>query len=314
MGKRRLRSEERLMRQWRACGLLSFAVVIGFAVLYLAVKFIRRNADEHHAHRPAPHGGVIASAGNEDAHYHVEALLDRGHTLKLYTYGEDVDEVLRVEHQILTVQAKAEAGAESTPLVLMPMPQSGDPEGKTSRFFGKLPQELWGKPLTVHVPGIDLAGRQLPLDFTITHPERQGDGFPGKGDEEGKLLLSPGGKYTEADVQANGGMPASRKYKGLRASHDVRPRPGERLCPVSLTKANREFIWVVGGNSYAFCCPPCIEEFVWQAKEQPREIREPPGLCEKVISLSRPRERSRPKERNTHEDVFCRSHLVRRTT
>jgi hypothetical protein len=261
------------MRQWRACGLLSLAVVIGFVVLGVAIRVFRKEpADQEHAHRPAPHGGVLASAGDDGGHYHVEALVDRGHTLKLYTYGADVDDVLRIEHQVFTVQVKAEADAELTPLDVMPMPQSGDAEGKTSRFFGKLPQRLWGKSLTVHVPGIDLAGRRLALDFTIASPEKPG---AGPGDEEGKLLLSPGGKYSEADVQANGGILASHKYQGLQAKHDVRPRPGERLCPVTRTKANREFTWFVGGNSYEFCCPPCIEEFVWRAKEQPGEVRDP---------------------------------------
>jgi hypothetical protein len=264
------------MRQWRACGLLSLGVVIGFVVLCVAVRVLRKEqADQEHAHRPAPHGGVIASAGEDGGHFHVEALVDRGHTLKLYTYGKDVDDVLRVEHQVLTAQVKAEGAAEATPLVLMPMPQSGDAEGKASRFFGKLPQELWGKPLAVHVPAIELAGRQLALDFTIASPEMPGAGPPGQADEEGKLLLSPGGKYTEADVQANGVMTASRKYQGLQANHDVRPLPGERLCPVSRTKANREFTWFVGGNNHEFCCPPCIEEFVWRAKEQPGEVRDP---------------------------------------
>jgi hypothetical protein len=264
------------MRQWRACGILSLVGVVGLAALYLAVNLLRREAaDKDHLHRPAPHGGIIASVGDDDGHYHVEALVDRGHTLKLYTYGEDADEVLEVEHQVFTVQAKPEGDAEPTPLVLMPMPQASDGEGKTSRFFGKLPAALRGKPLTVHVPGIDLAGRRFQLDFTATSPKEHGHGLPDGGDEEAKLLMSPGGKYTDADIQANGRLTASRRYQGLPVSHDAKPRPGDKLCPVSLTRANREFTWVVGGKTYPFCCPPCVEEFVRRAKEAPEDIKDP---------------------------------------
>lgn len=264
------------MRQWRACGVLSLGLLAGLVVLYVAVNLFRRGAAvEEHTHHPAPHGGVITSVGGDESHYHVEAVPDRGHMLKLYTYGEDVDELLSVEHQVVTAEVKPEGGAATIPLVLMPMPQPGDAEGRTSRFFGKLPQELRGKKLSVHVPGIDLAGRQFSFDFTMDASEARRDDLPDRDDEEQRLLLSAGGKYTEADIRASGGMPAFRKYAELQASHDVRPRPGARLCPISLTKGNRRFTWVVGGKTYVFCCPPCVEEFVRRAKEEPQTIKEP---------------------------------------
>lgn len=240
MGKKRSRSEERIMRQWRACGVLSLALLAVLAVLYVAAHLFRRDAAvEEHTHHPAPHGGIIASVGADQNHYHVEAVADLGHTLKLYTYGEDLDELLKVDHQILTVGAKPEGGAATVPLVLMPMPQQGDADGRTSRFFGKLPPELRGKKVSVHVPGIDLAGRQFSFDFTIDNSGSGGAGLPDHGNVEEKLLLSAGGKYTEADIQASGGMATFRKYVELQASHDVRPRPGEKLCPISLSAALR---------------------------------------------------------------------------
>lgn len=283
MGKQRPRSrqvltpaQERRMRQWRACGVLSLALLAVLAVLYVAVNLFRRDAAvEEHTHHPAPHGGIIASVGADERHYHVEAVADRGHMLKLYTYGEDLDELLKIDHQILTAEVKSEGGAAAVPLVLMPMPQPGDADGKTSRFFGKLPEQLRGKKLSVHVPGIDLAGRQFSFDFAIDASEAHRDGLPDHGDEEERLLLSAGGMYTEADIRASGGMAAFRKYEELQAGHDVRPRAGARLCPISLTKANRRFTWVVGGKTYVFCCPPCVEEFVRRAKEEPQTIKEP---------------------------------------
>jgi hypothetical protein len=92
--------------------------------------------------------------------------------------------------------------------------------------------------------------------------------------EEQRLYLSPGGYYTVADIKANGTLP-SQKFRGFRASHDSNPQPGDRLCPVTQTKANRECTWIIGGQRYQFCCPPCIAEFVRLAKERPEQIQSP---------------------------------------
>jgi len=94
-------------------------------------------------------------------------------------------------------------------------------------------------------------------------------------DESAKLFLTPGGKYTEADIAANGRLTAMRKFKGFQAKHDANPKPGDRLCPISETKANPLCAWVIGGKTYEFCCPPCVEEFVRMAKETPDDVKDP---------------------------------------
>jgi len=93
--------------------------------------------------------------------------------------------------------------------------------------------------------------------------------------EARKLYLTPGGKYTADDIQANGNVIASVKFKGVKAEHDLKPKSGEKVCPITLTKANPKFAWMVDGKSYEFCCPPCVEEFVGLAKEKPDEIMPP---------------------------------------
>jgi hypothetical protein len=93
--------------------------------------------------------------------------------------------------------------------------------------------------------------------------------------EERAIHLEPGGKYTLADIEANGRMIPSQKYRGFRARHDFSPQPGDRLCPVSRTKANSDCTWTVGGFEYQFCCPPCIDEFVLLAKERPEDVQPP---------------------------------------
>jgi hypothetical protein len=44
---------------------------------------------------------------------------------------------------------------------------------------------------------------------------------------------------------------------------------------VSRTKADPACHWVIAGAVYQFCCPPCIDEFVRQAKEQPEPMMPP---------------------------------------
>ena len=93
--------------------------------------------------------------------------------------------------------------------------------------------------------------------------------------DEQKLYLTPGGLYTEADIKANGNLTASQKFKGFRASHDLKPKPGDKICPVTLTKSNPECTWIVGGKKYEFCCPPCVDEFLTQAKSNPELVKKP---------------------------------------
>jgi hypothetical protein len=91
-----------------------------------------------------------------------------------------------------------------------------------------------------------------------------------------KLYATVAGKYTQADIQANGpGKTALEKYGNEMTEHDDNPQPGDRICPISKTKANPNITWVVGGKTYEFCCTPCIDEFVKKAQEKPEQIREP---------------------------------------
>lgn len=55
----------------------------------------------------------------------------------------------------------------------------------------------------------------------------------------------------------------------------MNPADGDRICPVTLTKANPEFTWIIDGKSYQFCCPPCVSEFVKMAKEEPEKLKAP---------------------------------------
>jgi hypothetical protein len=236
--------------------------------------------DSEHAHKPGEHGGIIVEIGRDN--YHAEAVFEKGGVLRLYTLGKDEAKIQEVEAQTLTGYVKPEGGNESTALTFRPMPQSGDAEGKTSRFIANLPKDLAGKSLEVTIPSIRIAGERFRLGFKSA-PAAHDEGLPDKlsGSEERQLYLTPAGRYTEADIKANGNRTASQKFKGVMASHDTKPRPGDKICPITLTKANPKVTWIVGGKAYEFCCPPCVDEFVKTAKEHPEEIKEPEQYVKK---------------------------------
>lgn len=100
-------------------------------------------------------------------------------------------------------------------------------------------------------------------------------------DEERALYLTPGGIYTEADIKANGSVTAGEKFKGKMAKHDMKPKVGDKICPITMTKANPKFTWIIGGKSYEFCCPPCIDEYVLLAKTSPKEVLDPSEYIKK---------------------------------
>ncbi|VTU01700.1 Uncharacterized protein OS=Singulisphaera acidiphila (strain ATCC BAA-1392 / DSM 18658 / VKM B-2454 / MOB10) GN=Sinac_4511 PE=4 SV=1 [Gemmataceae bacterium] len=230
--------------------------------------------DGEHGHKPTAHGGIVVPIGSDS--YHAEAVFEKGGILRLYTLGQNEATVLEVEAQPLTGYVKAEGGMESESFVLAPKPQSGDKAGMTSLFVGHLPKDVAGKKVEVTIPSIRIGNERFRLAFRSVSDAGE-HGMPSKvaDDDERKLYLTPGGKYTEADIKANGGVVASVKFKGLKAEHDLKPKAGEKICPVTLTKANPKFSWVVGGQTYEFCCPPCVDEFVALAKEKPDEIKPP---------------------------------------
>jgi len=232
--------------------------------------------DAEHGHKPGQHGGIMISIGTDS--YHAEAVFEKGGTLRLYMLGQDETRILEVDRQALAGFIKAVGDAEAEPFALEPDPTADDAEGKTSRFKGKVPERLVGKNLEVTVTNLRVGKERFRFSFKSVSEAAGGHAaMPAgvAGEEERKLYLTPGGKYTAEDIKANGGVVASVKFKGLKAEHDLHPKAGDKICPITLTKASPKFSWVVGGKTYEFCCPPCVDEFVTQAKEKPESIQDP---------------------------------------
>jgi hypothetical protein len=235
---------------------------------------------EEHTHKPGTHGGTIMEIGRDN--YHAEAVFEKNGVVRVYTLGKDEARIEEVESQTLTAYAKAEGATEAVEFTFTPIPRKDDSKGKTSQFVGTLPTDLWGKRVEVTVPSIRIGDARYRFGFTNIPEAGHGEPMPAKvaNDEERTLYLTPGGLYTEADIKANGGMTASEKFKGQKPAHDAHPRKGDKICPISETKANPKFKWVVGGKTYEFCCPPCVDEFVKTAKEKPQEIKAPGDYVE----------------------------------
>jgi YHS domain-containing protein len=166
-------------------------------------------------------------------------------------------------------------GGASEAFTLTADPQPGDGPGTTSRFSGRLPHGLADTPVIVSVPSLAIGRGRFRAAFSSQPAPEPPPAMPVglSGAEEALLYLEPQGKYTETDILANGPLLPAAKFRGVRSVHDFNPRPGDRICPVTRTKANPAFAWVIDGQTYTFCCPPCIDEFVAAAKERPESIQ-----------------------------------------
>lgn len=233
-----------------------------------------KNSADQHPHVAGAHGGLIIPIGSDS--YHAEAIIDNSGSLRLLMLQKDETRILEVETQPLTAWIKVTGQPDAVSVPLAARPQDGDTAGMTSQFVAELPAAARGKPLDVTIPNVRIAGERFRIGFT-TESEQHAASMPASlpADEEQQLYLTAAGSYTEADIKANGSTTAAIKFAGKVSKHDAKPKTGDRICPISRTKANPEFTWIINGQPYQFCCPPCVDEYVRLAKEQPGELQPP---------------------------------------
>ncbi|MFO0842318.1 MAG: hypothetical protein U0797_07940 [Gemmataceae bacterium] len=208
--------------------------------------------------------------GEHEPHDHAEAVLEPGGLLAVYTLQADARLPRPVAAQVLTAWVRPAEGGEATRMVLPPMPLHGDALGTTSRFKGKLPKQLWGRMLALTMAELAVGDDRFKVEFDQVRSSADAGAHV---EAERRLYLTPGGKYTEADIEANGSTTARQKYGEFEAKHDLDPTARKWVCPVSLVRSTPGFSWVVDGKPYRFCCPPCIDEFVRLAKDEPERIK-----------------------------------------
>ena len=76
------------------------------------------------------------------------------------------------------------------------------------------------------------------------------------------LSTTPGGIYTAEDIKANKNVTPNEKYKGRNFHDGAKAKVGDFICPHTKEKANPECVWTIQGQSYQFCCTPCIGQFL----------------------------------------------------
>lgn len=229
--------------------------------------------DDDHVHRDGVNGGVLASLGRDE--YHAEAVVQDDGSFSIYILGADETRIQEVSHQLLTAYAKPDDGGRSSAIILKADPLPGDAEGRTSRFTGKLPAPLLSRLLSITVPGLRIEDERFAARFTIPPSAALTMPIAADDDRAKALYLTAGGLYSDDDIIANGRMTAGDRYRGFHAEHDANPAPGDAVCPITHTKANPNCSWIIGGETYSFCCPPCIDEFVAMAKTNPEKLLAP---------------------------------------
>ncbi len=238
---------------------------------------------EEHPHIPGAHGGIVIPIGSDS--YHAEAVVEKDGKLRLLMLGADETRIQEVDFQAVKAYVKASGDTDATPVDMQAVPQDGDAPNMTSQFVGQLPESAIGKAIDVTIPNLRIGKERFRVGFT-TAVESHDNGMPAAvtGDEEKQLYFTSAGKYTEADIQANGPLSAGAKFRGFMSKHDMSPKPGDLICPVTFTKANPKIEWQVNGKKYLFCCPPCVDEFVRMAKEEPEDLKDPGDYVKKVGS------------------------------
>ncbi len=240
-----------------------------------------RHDDHEHAHAK----GVVTIGD-----HHAKLLVEQGGVLKLFILGKDETKVATIEVQeiqgLLQADQSVAQQAEAVAVTLKADPQPGDPAGRTSQFKGETPEALRGKPFVATFLLTVNGERYRPQFSSVVGTGHDDHAGRPKGVERGsarerELYLTPGGLYTAADIQANGGVLPSVKFKDIAWPHDDDLKPGDRVCPVTNQKADLRCSWVVAGKSYAFCCPPCLDKFVGWAKTKPEKIKDPAEYVEK---------------------------------
>jgi hypothetical protein len=248
------------------------------AVLAVNLTDFGRNAphavDLVHDHPPGPHGGAVVAV-DQSNDYHAEAAIGSDGRLRLYTFGRLVLEPAPIASDYLCASVRLHESDADYPVMLRAEPPNGDTPGTSSRFAGRVPPDARRGHARLVVWSLPAGGGRFRFEVSVPVLEQNVADFDRVIAEEAALYATPGGRYVADDIRANGPLVASIKFRGERPEHRHDAKVGGFLCPVSGLRANDRFNWVVGGQRYSFCCPPCIDEFVRAAKERPAELREP---------------------------------------
>jgi YHS domain-containing protein len=268
----------------KAVDLRRFQILLGSLVALVIFIVIARWvfwSRSAHDHEVGPHGGIIVAINEDESHYHAEFVVDTDGRIRLFLSGEKPEQIVEVKPHTLIARAKTAGDPKVTSILLRPAEIMTATPQNTSQFWGRMSPELLGMHLRLEIKDLEIEGRKFAFVIEVpgaADPTRRSRVAT---DMERELVLKPGAGYTQADVEAAGGIIPSAKYKDVSPGHSMRAMRGDRLCPVSRIKADSRISWNVMGRTYQFCCSPCIVDFVSLAKKRPEEIVAPENLVSK---------------------------------
>ncbi|MBI1832083.1 MAG: hypothetical protein HYR84_11605 [Planctomycetes bacterium] len=220
-----------------------------------------KNEDDHTD--TGPHGGLCAewgSGGKEE--FHAEFTVDIANKKAvIYILGPDAKTVpkdldaSKIKNVMLGVR-----GVKGKPFTLQHDPAASGEQG----IAYTATDDVFAKPegLNVNIQG-EVNEKPYSGDVKYQAPKKSA----------ANLFLTPGGIYTAADIKANGNTTPDVKLKGIRAKHAKDLNVGDRICPITEKKAQAEIAWIVNGQTYQFCCQPCVENFIEWAHNDTAKVK-----------------------------------------
>jgi hypothetical protein len=249
------------MNRWiRLTSCLCIGLLLAFAALPgCNKKASDKPKEEKHVHpETGPHGGPFAEW---DDIYHAEVTVDQAaKEVTVYILDDTVKKAPKIDPAKITKVTLTVIGSK--------------PEIKIELKHDAKRTDEKGIAFTGTHEHFSKAG-ELKLDISghVDDKPYSGD-VTYKPTKTTQLFLTPSRIYTLADIKANGNMTPAEKFKGKVWAHEEDLKPGDKICPVTKNKADPECSWIVKGQRYEFCCPPCLDKFIGWAHNQPERIKD----------------------------------------
>ena len=219
----------------------------------------KKDQPEHDHPDAGPHRGPLAEWGSEE--YHAEFTLDPGNKqVTVYILDAKAKAAPTIDAAKITNVRVSVVG--SKPLIKVDLKHDAKlSDAKGIAFIGTHDHFAKAAEMTLNISG-NVGDKPYSGDVTYK---------PSKG---AQLFLTPSRIYTAADIKANGNQAPAEKFKGKVWAHEEDLKPGDKICPVTKNKADPECAWIVKGQRYEFCCPPCLDKFIGWAHNQPDKVKD----------------------------------------
>lgn len=275
------------IKQWSIALLFSSIIMSGCKQENAGTKTPASKAEakntktEAHAHGVGPNGGIVFELGK----YHAEFTVNHDKkecTVVVLSADEKNPKPIKVaaKELMLTTKETKSSDGKLVPRMTIKLLPKDDAGSQGSIFVGADAGLGYVANFAGMVIG-EIDGKPSQGEFK---EESEGHGHTGTTtantsakptDRETAMFLTPGGIYTNADIEKNGRVVPSVKFHGISWAHDDELKKGDKVCPVTDNKADAQCVWYVNGKKYEFCCPPCLEKFVGWAKNQPDKVKAP---------------------------------------